>query len=150
MSFMSGYNEPLFLIDSNVLVYAYDNTDKEKHEKAKVLLEKCWKKEIKYAISIQNLAEFFIIITKKVQNPLTIDEAEKIIKDVLEFSYWHIISYDQNTFLKAISLHKKFKKHFWDTMIIATMLNNEISHIYTENIKDFEQYAEIKVVNPLE
>ena len=53
------------LIDSNILVYAFDSSEKPKHKKAKELLKKCWNGERKFAVSTQNLSEFFVNATKK-------------------------------------------------------------------------------------
>ncbi len=149
MNYMNKNIEPIFLIDSNILIYAYDTTSPTKHEKAKILLEKCWQKQNMYAISTQNLAEFFVIITQKVPFPLSIEEAEQIIKDITSFPYWKILHYDEQTILRSIFYYKKTKKHFWDSLIVATMLQDGIVNIYTENVSDFQSFSEIQVVNPL-
>ncbi|HLC90462.1 MAG TPA: PIN domain-containing protein [Candidatus Nanoarchaeia archaeon] len=136
------------LIDTNVLVYAYDTSDNQRHEKAKKLLERCWRKEVSYAISSQNLGEFFIIITKKVPHPLSVEEAEQIITDICSFSGWIVIHYTQKTLQQAIKLYKIRKKQFWDTMIIATMIEAGVTTIFTENEKDFSSFQQIKAINP--
>ena len=138
-----------FLIDTNLLVYAYDTTDEQKHKAARSLIEKCWKKRTKYVISSQNLAEFFMIATKKIPNPIKIEEAEQIVNDICSFSCWKIINYTESTLKKAIELYKKDKKSFWDSLIISTMLENGITNIYTENIKDFRDFEGITTINPL-
>ena len=125
------------LIDSNVLIYAYDQSDKEKHQKAKKLLSACWERKAFFFISSQNLAEFFVIVTSKIKPALSTNEAESIIKDIINFSQWRIISYNEDTILNAIKLHKK---HFWDSLIVATMLENSVFTIYTENMSDFAQF----------
>lgn len=142
--------EPIdcFLIDTNVLVYAYDRTDARKSGLAAKLLEKCWKRETVYAVSVQNLAEFFVIITKKVPRPLSAEEAEQIISDICSFSGWKVISYDSETLKLAIELYKKQKKHFWDAVLAATMLKSGITKIYTENDSDFKVFESIIVRNP--
>jgi len=38
---------------------------------------------------------------------------------------------------------------FWDVLIIATMLENEISTIYTENLEDFRKFKDLIVVKNL-
>ena len=133
-------------IDTNILVYAYDITDNKKHKIAKELIARCWRKEVQYTVSAQSLAEFFIVITKKVQNPLSLDQAEQIIKDITKFSSWKIIYYSEKTLIKAIEIHKKTKKHFWDALISATILEQGINKIVTENNKDFIEG--IQAVNP--
>ena len=134
-------------IDTNILVYAYDTTDHKKHKIAKELIAKCWKKEIKYILSVQTLAEFFIVITKKVQNPLSEEQAKQIIKDITKFSSWKIINYSERTVVKAIEIHKKIKKHFWDALLSATIMEEGIERIYTENIKDFTLEG-LQPINP--
>lgn len=138
----------IFLIDTNILVYAYDTTDSRKHKIALQLLEKCWKKEIQYAISAQNLSEFFIIITRKVPHPLPVAEAEIIIQDICAFSGWMVLHYTKHTLQRSIQLHKETGTHFWDALIAATMQEAGIAHIYTENEKDFKLFENITVVNP--
>ncbi len=146
---MSDQTRPVFLVDTNILVYAYDATDKKKHQKAKELLEQCWERKKKYVISVQNLAEFLVVITKKVPFPLSIEDAEKIINDIIHFTHWKVLHYNQETLLKGIALYKKSKKHLWDAMLAATMLEAEINHIYTENTADFANFENIIVVNPV-
>lgn len=136
------------LIDTNVLVYAYDRTDAKKCSIAVKLLEKCWKRERVYAVSVQNLAEFFVIITKKVPHPLPIEEAEQIISDICSFSGWKVLNYDSETLKLALELYKKQKKHFWDAVLAATMLKSGITKIYTENDSDFKVFEGVVVRNP--
>ena len=136
----------IILIDSNVLVYAFDNSEPEKQKKAIKLLEKCWKKEVFYAISLQNLAEFYTIITKKVPNPIPFYDAKKIVQDIISFSNWKIIQYDSEALLDAVSFQGK--AHFWEVLIASTMLNNKIYKIYTENISDFNKFPNITAINP--
>ncbi|NQV91406.1 PIN domain-containing protein [Candidatus Woesearchaeota archaeon] len=142
--------KPLFLIDSNVLVYAYDKTDEKKHETAFNLMKKCWGQKVQYAISVQNLAEFMVIITKKVPQPLPIETAQEIINDIIEHSGWKVLHYDEKILKDALMLYRITQKHFWDTMIAATMLESKVFHIYTENVKDFKEYKHITVVNPFD
>lgn len=146
---MSDKIEPLFLVDTNILVYSYDTTDQKKHQKAKELLQQCWQRKKTCAISAQNLAEFFVVITKKVPTPLSIEDAEKIIKDIISFTHWKVLHYDQEILLQSMALYKKSKKHFWDALLAATMIEAGINHIYTENTADFAGFEKIIATNPV-
>ena len=143
-------NEPIdcYLIDSNILVYAYDRTDTKKNALAVKILDQCWKRETVYAISVQNLAEFFVIITKKVPSPLPVEKAEEIISDICSFSGWRILSYNPETLILAIQLYQKHKKHFWDAILVATMLQSGITQIYSENESDLKVFDKVVVKNP--
>lgn len=138
----------LFLIDSNILVYAYDETDERRHNLAQKLLQKCWNGEVTYAISTQNLAEFFVIITKKVSKPISTELAQQIINDIINFSHWKILHYEGKTLQKAIKFYQNTKHHFWDALIVATMLEAGIVRVYTENESDFKLFEEVRVINP--
>ncbi len=145
---MNEDSEELFFIDTNILVYSLNKRNLSKHMVAEEFLNKCWKRKTKYALSTQNLAEFFVVMTKKASPPIPDEDVEGIIQDILEFSNWKVVSYNPKTLSRAIFLHKKTKKHFWDCLIAATMLENGISHIFTENVNDFVGIEGIKVINP--
>jgi len=138
----------LLLIDTNILVYAYDAEDVKKHFIASKLLEKCWKGQASYTLSIQNLAEFFFIIIEKVKNPLECDVAKQIVEDIIHSPHWNVIKYDAKTIVHASNIKLANKIHFWDALLIATMLENDVYTIYTENEKDFGKVKQISVVNP--
>lgn len=135
------------LIDTNILVYAYDTSEVAKHESSKNLLKNIWKKG-GGAICLQNLMEFFVIITKKVENPINILEAKMIIEDILKSDNWKIIDRDVDTYLNAIDLVFEYNIHLWDALIASCMQENDITEIVTENKNDFEKIPNIKVVVP--
>ncbi len=145
---MTEATKEIFLIDTNILVYAWDTADPKKQNIAKEILEKCWKKEITYAISSQNLAEFFVVMTKKIPNKMPLEQVEQIINDIILFSHWKVVHYDAETIQKAMEYYKKTKKHFWDAVIVATMKKSGIRNICTENEKDFDVFENIKAINP--
>ena len=42
--------------------------------------------------------EFFVVITKKVENPVDIADAKAIVEDLLKSNNWRIIDRDVETF----------------------------------------------------
>ena len=135
------------LIDTNVLVYCYDKSDIKKNKIAADLLRRCWRKKETFVLSSQNLSEFYVNITKKVRKPLDAITAYFVIRDLIDFSNWKILNFGEKTILLAIEISKKFGMPYWDSLIAATMTENDISAIYTENIKDFK-VPWIKAINP--
>ena len=135
------------LIDTNIIVYAYDTSEGEKHEASRNLLRQIWK-EGGGVICLQNLMEFFVVITKKVENPIDVGEAKIIMEDFLKSDNWRIIDRDTDTFLKAIDLVAEHEIHLWDAVIAACMKENDLTEIVTENKKDFEKIPHIKVTVP--
>jgi len=133
------------LIDTNILVYAYDTSEGIKHEVSKNLLIQVWETG-GGIVCLQNLMEFFVVITQKVENPIDVAEAKTIVEDILKSDNWRIIDRDEDTFLSAIDIVSKHKVHLWDAVIGACMKENEITEIVTENKKDFEKIPDIKVI----
>lgn len=137
------------LIDANILVYAYDTADREKHSVCKTILKEVWSKG-GGVVTLQNLMEFFVVVTRKVEKPLSAAVAKTIVEDILKSEKWTVIDRDANTFLKAMELVAKRPAPFWDVLIAACMLENDIKEILTENIKDFANIPGISASNPLQ
>jgi len=142
-------SDEIWLIDTNILVYAYDRSEGKKHELCKRLVNKCWKLWDKYSISTQILSEFYVVITKKIENPVPMETAKGIIADIIEFQNWIVVDYNARTILSAIDMNIDYGIHYWDALIVATMQANNIFCIYTEN-GDFESIPWLKVINPFE
>lgn len=135
------------LIDTNILVYAYDTSEGRKHEVSRDLLKQIWEKG-GGVVCLQNLMEFFVVITNKVENPIDADEAKTIVEDFLKSEKWEIIDRDEDTFLKAIDIVSKYEIHIWDALIATCMRENEVTEIVTENKNDFKKIPGIKVTVP--
>lgn len=141
-------DDAVALIDTNILVYAYDDTDKTKWKIASSLLEKVWRGEARCAVSTQNLTEFYIVITSKIKNPVPKEEAEGIVCDIVASRSWKVIAPDKQCLLEAISIERKHGIHFWDAHIIAAARKGGVAKILTENVKDFSMPG-IIAENPL-
>ncbi len=134
------------LIDTNILVYAFDEAERAKQKKAKKFMEEKFS-EKSAVLSAQNLAEFHSISTRKIERPIRKELAQEIIR---EFSAsYKIINYNEKTVQNAIQIEIAFRVHFWDALLAATMQENNLTTIYTENIADFGKISWIKAVNPL-
>ena len=136
----------LGLVDSNILVYIADATDKNRHKKAKLFLDTISEEPGRFVISVQNLREFSsVMINKKKIKPKELEEYLSLFENSFE---WVLIdSIDDVREASSLSLTKKTS--FWDSLLVATMERCDVSLIYTENIKDFKKFKGIKAVNPL-
>ncbi|MDP3027755.1 MAG: PIN domain-containing protein [Nanoarchaeota archaeon] len=137
--------EEVFLVDTNLIVYAYEKENSLRKKKSLEILEKCYKKEIVLAVSNQNLAEFSVVSLKKLK--LDANIVKDIVKDISNFEGFKKINYKRKTILSAIDILEEYKMSFWDSLIAATMIENGILSIYTENSKDFK-IPSLNVVNP--
>lgn len=132
-------------VDSNVLVYAYDLSQGEKHEQAKTLLLSLWESGLG-CLSIQVLQEFFVNVTRKSDFPLSPEQAALVIHD---FSDWMVHRPVMTDVLLAIELHQRYQISFWDAMILQSARQSGCGIIWSEDLSDGEDYAGVKVINPL-
>ena len=138
---------PPALIDTNILCYALDAGVPEKRVAAVDLLSQCWRSEITLAVSVQNLAEFSVVMTEKVQHPVPDAVVTRFIRDIVSFDGWKVIGYDSKTIMDAVSIRSTYSLHFWDALIAATMKQHNIGKIYTED-SHFKKIPWITVIDP--
>ena len=144
---MNAMAEKASFIDANILGYAYERSNIQKHSIAVHLLQPCWQAKTTLALSTQILGEFFTLITKKTKMYLDPRIAQIIIADIIDLPHWKVLSYNEKTVIMALDIAGNFGMPYWDSLIAATMTENGISTIYTENTKDFK-VSWIKAINP--
>ncbi len=138
---------PDSLIDTNILGYLFDADAPAKRAVSRDILAPCWKGKVRYAVSVQNLAEFTVVVTEKVANPMPGSVVKKFIATILRFDGWEVISCQGSTVVKALEIKEKHGLHFWDALLVATMQEHGIQRVYTED-KGFGKVPGCIPVNP--
>jgi predicted nucleic acid-binding protein len=130
-------------IDTNILVYAYDNTAGQKHDMCKQIVNRLWHGNLLPFISIQVLNEFIVNLMKK-NNNFTL--SSELVKDYLS---WNIINNDANVFRYSFKIIEKYQLSFWDSSIIAAANLAGVEELWSEDLSDGQIYEHVKVFNPL-
>jgi predicted nucleic acid-binding protein len=131
-------------VDTNVLVYAHDASAGSKRDQAAALIRSLWDSG-DGCLSIQVLQEFFVTVTRKVPQPLAIDEAAGLVS---ELSQWNVHSPGADDVLGAIDLHARTAVPFWDAMIIRSAAKLGCGLLYSEDLSDGQRYHGVEVCNP--
>jgi len=97
---------------------------------------------------MQNLCEFFTVVTKRIERPMPVGQAGNIVREILGSTKWRVLDRHGGTVVQAIELVKRHRIPFWDALIAACMLEHGVSVIVTENERDFKRIPGITVVNP--
>lgn len=134
-----------FLIDTNILVYAYDRSEIEKQKKAADVLDMLIANDAG-VLSIQTLSEFFIVATKKIPSPLTINEAHSSIANYIRS--WQIIDVNSFIVLEAIRGVKAHNFSYWDSMIWTAARMNQIANVLSEDFSDNSVIEGVRFINP--
>lgn len=137
------------LIDTNILVYLFDEGAAEKRDISHELIAGCFRSEERYSLSVQNLAEFSVVVTEKVANPMPSEDIRRFIHTLTSFQGWNLVHYTERTVIHAHEIKEQHTLHFWDALLAATMLENHIHAIYTEDAH-FRKIPGITAMNPYE
>jgi len=140
-----------YLIDSNILVYAYD-VDSPYHKKAKELMDKkVLSGKINACVAHQTLYEFYAVITDKrrVGSPLESGKARGIIEacqKAVNLKKIFPLSATLNTVIDLLKKYPVSKQAIFDLILVATMRDNEVKGIYTTNETHFKQFEFLEVI----
>ena len=131
-------------IDTNILVYAYDNTAGQKHETAKRLVSDLWNSGLG-VLSTQVLQEFFVSVTTKMPKPLNTKTAKEIVSDLLT---WDVVVVDGQSVLNGVDIQLKYRYSFWDALIIEAALKAGSPLLLTEDLSDGQVIQSMTIRNP--
>ena len=133
------------LVDTNVLVYAYDPTDPEKQERAFKVLDGLATLG-QGALSAQVLAEFVVVVTKKIAEPLDFEATQKRVENYL--SSWTILDVTGFVVLEALRGVREHHFAYWDAQIWATAKLSQIPYILSEDFASGSTVEGINFINP--
>jgi predicted nucleic acid-binding protein len=129
-------------IDTNILIYAHSQDDNYKQQLATHLMND----NIDYIIlSNQVINELINILIKKYK--LSITTIKSIVLEIIRVT--DVCYFNTQTQLKALEIQEKYKLQFYDSLIIATALENNCTILYSEDMHH-NQIIEnkLKIINP--
>lgn len=143
MSVELGKDQPVF-IDTNILIYAYDRSNEQKHFVAAKLLEKCWEND-NGRLSLQVLQEFYVNVTQKIPKPLNRTIARQIIFDL---GQWKVHIPGVEDLLQAIDLQQDYSISFWDAFVLQSAARMGCKQFFSEDLSHGQSYGTVQVINP--
>jgi predicted nucleic acid-binding protein len=138
------YMKDKFFIDTNILVYANDKSERKKQERAKqILFDGIVNEDI--VISTQVLSEFYVTVTKKIETKLSASIAKK---EILLLKTIEIIEIDIHLIIQAINISVNTNISYWDALIIAAAQKAKCNFIYSEDLNPGQTIGTVVVKNP--
>ena len=140
------------LVDSNVLVYAlYEGCIH--HKRCRALLDQAQAGQIDLCVTLQNVAEFYAVVTdpRRVDTPQKPKEAINVIERLLMMPGITLLAAPGDVVQRWVALlrrHPVTRGAVFDLQLVATMLGNGVRKIYSFNAADFEPFDEIEVLTP--
>lgn len=130
--------------DTNILIYASDRSEPEKQLQARRLLKNAIENETG-VISAQVLSEFLTVVTRRIQQPLFLEEAEEAIE---QLAILPVVEVDLALVKQAISTCLEYHISYWDSLIVAAAGRAGCTRILSEDLNPGQSYHGIAVVNP--
>jgi predicted nucleic acid-binding protein len=117
-------------IDTNIWVYAHIDNDKKKHTLARNLLTKKIREKF-IIISTQIVSEFYAAMTK---NKISHAEVSKSILEIVQSVY--VTPIGLTDIEHALLLKEKYGYSWWDSLLLASSLEEECEILYSEDMQD--------------
>jgi predicted nucleic acid-binding protein len=136
---------PPVLIDTNVLMYAFDQNDIERQERAFSVLEEI-ELEAAGVLSVQALAEFFAASTRRLQPPLSPAQALAHI-DRLSRAF-SVLPLTPQVVLEAGRGVRDHQLNYWDAQVWAIARLNQVTTILSDDFSPGTVLEGVRFINP--
>ena len=134
-----------YLVDTNILVYAYDRAELGKQKRARNILD--WLESRNWGtVSTQILGEFFWTVTRRLREPLSPQEAYVELERHLRS--WRTLEITRVIVLEAGRGCVYYQMPFWDAQIWATAKLNQIPKVLSEDFQHGRTIEGVEFVNP--
>ena len=137
-----------YLLDTNILIYALDSKSPF-FTKTKDIFLKIKKGEIIAYVAQQNIIEAESVLTKAYkQNVIKVVQSLENVINSFQITIISPLSTTLYSFHQIVKQRIPSRMDLFDAYLCATMLDNSLSHILTNNESDFKGIKGISAVNP--
>lgn len=133
-------------MDTNILLYAYDRAEPVRQPRSLAVLDVLVKGRMG-VLTPQVLAEFFVNATRKLEPPLTDEEAYERIQNYM--LSWEILELTGPIVLEAARGVQAHKMAYWDAQIWASARLHQIPTVFSEDFNVGAVIEGVRFINPL-
>ena len=135
------------LVDTNVIVYAYDPSDPAKQAAAQSLLKNLIEED-SLVLSAQVLNEFYWVASRPARPPsLSHSDAEARVRSLIA-SATAVLPLTEEVTIQAMNAVAGHGFAFWDALLWASAKEHGVSVTYTEDVPGKPSIEGVKYVNP--
>jgi len=131
-------------VDTNVLLYAYDDTDPGKRDRARAWLTVCWQLRCG-RVSTQVLNEFYSNARRRFATAISAGDARAEVRRLQQWRPWQI---DQPTIETAWAIESRYNINYWDALMVAAAQHMGCASMLTEELQHGQIIDSVRVVNP--
>ncbi|KAA3662094.1 MAG: PIN domain-containing protein [Calditrichaeota bacterium] len=134
-----------FFLDTNIIVYSFDDSQPEKQQTAQNLIRNALT-NLNCCISFQVIQEFLNVATQKFQTPLTTSDCVNYMTRVLEPLCEIYPNFE--LYRTALEIKEGWRYSFYDSLIIAAALNANCTILYSEDLQNQQRIKNLQISNP--
>ena len=131
-------------VDTNVLVYSRDSSEKQKHPLAVYWMKMLWDTR-SGAISYQVLQEYYVTVTRKLKPGLDVKSAREEIR---LFAAWQPVVTDSRVIEHAWTIQDQNSLSWWDALIVGAALVTGCRYLLSEDLQDRGKIGDLLIINP--
>ncbi|MFT6733370.1 MAG: putative nucleic acid-binding protein [Polaribacter sp.] len=131
-------------VDTNILVYSRDSSEKEKQPLAREWLGYLWRAE-SGKISAQVMNEYYVTVTQKLKPGLSVKQARA---DLKALSVWRPLEVSSTLIEAAWETQDKYKYSWWDSLIITSAQFLDCQYLISEDMQHQQCIGNLTIVNP--
>jgi predicted nucleic acid-binding protein len=130
-------------IDTNIWVYCHDSRDAEKQQLAQQLVETAGPTALLWQVGCE-----FIAAARKLQ-PFGFAEehAWQSLEDMQAMADAVLLPVPE-LWPRCRAIQQQHGTHFWDAIIIATCIHYHVDTLYSEDIRESDDFHGLRIVNP--
>jgi predicted nucleic acid-binding protein len=132
-------------LDTNIFVYANDQTNPRKRAIALQLIDEVTK-DGTGAVSSQVVHEFFNVVLSKSPQKMPYPEA----REFLEIVFRPLLAVSSSIDLIAAAIHilQRYRLSWYDSLIVAAAQHTGCNTLYSEDLQHGQQLGSLTVKNP--
>jgi predicted nucleic acid-binding protein len=134
----------LVFIDTNVLLYAFDDKDVAKQQRARQWIGQCWVRRCG-RLSTQVLNEFYANARKRFATAISAGDARAEVRRYQAWNPWQV---DQPTIEGAWAVESRNQVDFWDALMVAAAQQQGCTLLLTEDLPHGQRIDSLQILNP--
>lgn len=132
-------------LDSNVFVYAFDESDERKRSIARDLVLRSLR-DSTGVISYQVVQEVLNVLTTKLPRPVRPDDALRYFRSTLK-PMWTIFP-SEDLYARALGIRARYGYGFYDSLVLSAAIQSGCSLLHSEDLQHGQVVDSVRIVNP--
>ena len=132
-------------LDSNVFVYAFDESDERKRSIARDLVLRSLR-DSTGVISYQVVQEVLNVLTTKLPRPVRPDDALRYFRSTLK-PMWTIYP-SEALYARALGVRARYGYGFYDSLVLSAAIQSGCSLLHSEDLQHGQVVDSVRIVNP--